>query len=182
MKLTKQHFYFGAILTAVIERNPDAQMVLLEKSDKDKSIYQIQTNHSQNCVMFFKHAQEKTNATDRWLFTFSEKDKSILNDYYKNKIPTFIYLLCRKPDLKDSEIAILKLNEFQRVIDKSNITIKIIKNKNDFYLSITKSPKGDIRFSRNRINKTFDELIDEIIKETNGYYLPCCKNCALVRR
>ena len=53
MNLKIQHFYFGAILNALIEYNPDAkQIVLLEKSPECRNYYSIETNQ-QKCIVFF---------------------------------------------------------------------------------------------------------------------------------
>ena len=71
----------------------------------------------------------------------------------------FIYLLCGVKGLKDSEIAVLRYDEYAEVAHKKNFTIGIKKNYSDFYLHRLKSPKGDIPIPRNRIEKTFDYLI-----------------------
>ena len=125
-------------------------------------------------VLFFKHAFEKTNGSKSWLYQFSEKDKEFLKECHDKRIPTFIYLLCCVNGLKDSEIAVLKFEEFKKVINKGNFTIALKERSRSFDLKINKSPKNDMHIPRGRIQKTFDELINEVVLETNGYYCPNC--------
>lgn len=175
MKGLKQaHFYYGAILTAIMEYNPDASFVLLQPQDHTRKIYHIQTNASQECIIFLKHAFEKQLGSQSWSYTFSKDDKKCLAAYYKQKTPIFIYLLCAVDGLQNSEIAILKYDEFLKVSHKTNFTIGTKKNARNFNLHLTKSPKDDILIPRNRIEQTFDYLIADTIKQSNGYYCPQC--------
>ena len=51
-KINRQHFYFGVILTAILNFNPDASVVLLETNNDTRKVYKIQTNTSNECVIF----------------------------------------------------------------------------------------------------------------------------------
>ena len=172
--LKKEHFCYGAILSAIMEYNPDTPMVLLEKDENSRKIYKITTNTSQECIVFFKYAFEKTDGSRSWVYRFSDKDKEFLKNCYDNKIPTFIYLLCGVKTLKDSEIAVLHYDEYAEVSNKMNFTIGIKKNYPNFYLHRSQSPKDDIHIPRNRIEKDFDYLINNIIEISHGYYCPKC--------
>lgn len=172
--LKQEHFYYGAILTAIMEYNPDTSMVLLQPENDSRKVYRIQTNSSQECVIFFKHAFEKKNGSQSWLYQFSEADKEFLQSCHDSKIPTFIYLLCAVKNLKNSEIAVLRFDEFHEVMHKNGFTIGLKKNYPKFYLHRTKSPKDDLEIPRNRIEKDFDYLINDIVKSSNGYYCPTC--------
>ena len=176
MYLKQQHFYYGAILSAIIEYNPDASMVLVQKDDETRKIFNIETNKSQSCRIFFKYATEKKTTSNSWLFIFSQNDTNLLEQCYIEKIPTFIYLLCVKENLKESEIEILKLDEF-RGLNKSSFTIKLPKRSRSFFIARSKSPITDYPIPRNRIESNFDKLINEVIEDSNGYYLPKCKHC-----
>lgn len=149
-------------------------MVLIQPENNTRKIYRIQTNTSQECVIFFKHAFEKTRGSQSWLFQFSDTDKSFLDECHNNKVPTFIYLLCCVDNLKNSEIAILRYDEFKEVVHKKNFTIGTKKNAQKFFLHRAKSPKDDIEIPRNRIEKTFDYLINDIVESSRGYYCPKC--------
>lgn len=172
--LKKEHFCYGAILTSIIEYNPDTSLVLLQPQNDSRKVYKIQTNTSQECVIFFKYAFEKTEGSQSWVFQFSDTDKQFLCECHENKIPTFIYLLCALDSLKNSEIAVLRYDEFHEVSHKANFTIGTKKNAQKFYLHRTKSPKNDLEIPRNRIEKTFDYLINDIVEASHGYYCPKC--------
>lgn len=179
--LKQQHFYYGAILSAIIEYNPDTSLVLLQPSEESRNKYRIQTNTvKQECIIFFKHAFEKEVGSRSWVYNFSDKDKEFLKECHKEKIPVFIYLLCAMKNLKDSEIAVLRYwDEFSQVINKKNFTISLKKRYSNFYLHRSKLSADDILIPRNRIEKNFDDLINETIKQSNGYYCPKCGRCMI---
>lgn len=172
--LKQEHFYYGAILTAIMEFNPDTSLVLLQPQNETRKIYRIQTNQSQECIIFFKHAFEKKAGSQSWQFTFSDEDKTFLREYHQNKIPVFIYLLCAVDNLISSEIAVLRYEEFNEVSSKKNFTINKTKRGRKFYLHRSKSSKDAISFSRSRIEKSFDDLINEEVELSQGYYCPKC--------
>lgn len=66
---------------------------------------------------------ESPKGSESWTYYFSENDKNILHNFPYNKIPTFIYLLCAVDNLKNSEIAILRYDEFNEVADKKQFKI-----------------------------------------------------------
>lgn len=169
-KLKKNHFYYGAILDSLCQYNPDASPVLMSH-EESRQTYKVMTNTSIECILFFKYASPKTNGKNEddisYLFTFSDDDKKKLKDYQdKYDYPIFLYLLCKQPELKDSEIIILKYDEYQNVEENRAITIRIQKNKNYILLfrKGNKSEENAYRIPRNRIEKTFDELIVDTMK------------------
>ena len=119
--LKQEHFYYGAILTSIMEYNPDTSLVLLQPQNDSRKVYRIQTNSSQECVIFFKHAFEKKEGSQSWVYRFSDTDKQFLKECHENKIPTFIYLLCAVNNLKGSEIAVLRYDEFAEVVERYSI-------------------------------------------------------------
>ncbi|GAA4654475.1 hypothetical protein GCM10023142_16130 [Anaerocolumna aminovalerica] len=178
-KLKKSHFYYGAILDAIFQYNEDASPALILNDEDTRQAYKILTNTSrQECIVFFKYASQpkafnRNENYSSWLFTFSDDDKERIYNYYNNDhLPVFIYLLCSKKELKNSEIVVLKYDEFLKVEDNKSITIGVEKNKNSFYLflPISRSKDDAIQIQRNRIEKTFDELINEVIKEKPRLY------------
>lgn len=173
-KLKKEHFCYGAILTAIMEYNPDSSFVLLQPQNNTRKIYRIQTNTSQECIIFFKYAFEKEESKQTWSYVFSDKDKEVLKLCHDNKIPTFIYLLCGIQKLSDSGIAVLRYEEFNQVSNKKTITIKQKKNSRYFLLHRSKSNQDVIHISTKRIEKTFDDLINEEVELSHGYYCPNC--------
>lgn len=174
--LKKEHFYYGAILASIMEYNPDANFAWLQRNVESRKIYKIQTNNSKECIIFFKYAFEKAEGFKSWLFQLSDIEKGYLKECYEDKVPTFIYLLCGVKDLINSEIAVLTYDEFEKVSHKKNFTISNKKNYPNFYLHTNRYTDDDILIPRKRIEMTFDELIDEIIRTSNGYYCPNCGN------
>lgn len=170
--LTLEHFYYGAILTSIMEYNPDASLVLLQPQNDTRKIYHIQTNSSQECVIYLKYGFEKKEGAKSWQYTFSENDKQDLKEWYEKKTPIFIYLLCGVKTLKDSKIAILRYDEFLDVINKKNFTISLKKGTSKFHLHLTRSLYVEI--PTNRIEQKFDCLINDIVKVSHGYYCPNC--------
>lgn len=174
-KLKKNHFYYGAILDALFQYNPDASPVLMSH-EESRQVYRVMTNTSQECILFFKYASPKTGGKNEqdvsYLFTFSDDDKKKLKSYVdKHGCPIFLYLLCKQPALKDSEIIVLKYVEYQNVEENRAITIRIQKNKNYILLFRKGSKARDNAYQipRNRIEKTFAELADDFMKESTQH-------------
>ncbi len=159
MNLKIQHFYFGAILNALIEYNPDAkQIVLLEKSPECRNYYSIETNQ-QKCIVFFKYASESKQSKNNFHFNFNDMEKKKLIE--TKEINILIYLLCKKDDLKTSEIIVLKINELIQSLDnKNSIIIKL--QKNSPYVDIPiKRQKTTLKIERNRITQSFNKLLNK---------------------
>lgn len=173
-KLNKEHFCYGAILSAIMEYNQDADFALLQRNNNSRKIYKIQTSTSQECIIIMKYAFEKTESSKSWLYSFSVDEKEYIQKCHDNKTPIFIYLLCAISTLKNSEIAVLRYDEFSEVKHKNNFTIGLKKNYSDFYLHRSKSPKFNLSIPRNRIEKSFDDLINEAVNLSHGYYCPKC--------
>lgn len=51
-KLNKSDFYYGAILDALCQYNPDALPVLISH-EESRQVYRVMTNSSQECILFF---------------------------------------------------------------------------------------------------------------------------------
>lgn len=179
-KMKKMYFYYGAILNAILEHNPDASPVLILNDKETRQAYRILTNTSkQECVLFFKYASMKTGVKkdtySSWLFSFSQDDKQKLKIFYnENKLPVFICLLCLKEDLKNSEIAILKYEEYlKKAGEKQSITIGLENGKHNFMLftDLSKSRDDTYKFPTNRITKKFDDLAEEVIRESQKKFV-----------
>ena len=96
-KLKKNHFYYGAILDALCQYNPDASPILMSHEEEPRQVYKVMTNTSQECILFFKYALPKTNGKNEddisYLFTFSDDDKQKLKSYNDNyDYPVFLFL------------------------------------------------------------------------------------------
>lgn len=171
-KLKRHHFFYGAILDALCQYNPDASPVLMSKGEESRQIYRVMTNTSQECILFFKYASPKTDGKNEdnisFLFTFSDDDKQKLKTFNEQEqCPIFLYLLCKQSNLKDSEIAVLKYDEYLNVEENRAVTIRIEKHKNSYLLfrKGNKSRENALLIPRNRIEKTFDQLLEDSLKE-----------------
>ena len=55
-KLKQWYFYYGAIITAILENNPEASPTLLV-NEESKQVYKIRTrNLKEEYILYFKHA------------------------------------------------------------------------------------------------------------------------------
>lgn len=172
-KLKQYHFWYGAILNTIFECNPDASPTLIETTDK-RGIFKIITNTSKKeCIIFCKYAFKKDNTSktyESWSFAFSEEDKKRMQEYYDKNYPVFIYLLCAVDGLKESEIAICTYDEYSVVKNKQIITIGREKNKTYFNLHTERRRETGIHLKRNRIEKKYDEIIDELVNFSPEHY------------
>ena len=144
---------YGAILDASCQYNRDASPVLMSH-EESRQVYRVMTKTSQECILFLKYASPKTGGKSEqdvsYLFRFSDDDKQKLKNYMdKYNCPIFLYLLCKQPDLKDSEIIVLKYEEYQNVEENRVITIRIQKNKTVF-CCLKKEVKQEITHIRYR--------------------------------
>ena len=158
-KLKKEHFYYGAMLNALLEYNEDTEPVILSAND-DRQVFKVMPNKSSECILFFKYARMKSESLN-CSFSFSSDDKRKLREYHEGEYPVLLYFLCIKEELMDSEIIVLKYGEYHQVEKNKTVTFRFEKNKH--YVCLCRKGKGDIRIPRNRIEKSFDKLLFESI-------------------
>lgn len=171
-RVKKKYFYYGAILNAILEHNPDASPTLILNDEETRQAYRILTNSAkQECILFLKYAsckqKNKQNTKySSWIFSFSSDDKERLQQYSKEAFPVFICLLCLRSEKQNSEIAILKYEEYQQVEDNQTITIGLENGKHKFllFLGTSKAREDAFQFSTTRVNKSFDDLAKESMK------------------
>lgn len=180
-KIRKINFYYGAILTAILQNNPDASPTLILNDEETRQAYKVLTNTSnQESILFLKYARSKQkNDVDEnkhytsWLFSFTPDDKEKLKTYYeKTGLPVFICLLCLRDNLNNSEIAILKYEEYKMVLQNQTVTIGLEQGKHNFYLFLgnSKSKSSVYKIPTTRINKRFDELARESIQSNREHF------------
>lgn len=165
-KLKQWYFYYGSIITAILENNPEASPTLLV-NEESKQVYKIKTRNSkEEYILYLKYAscrQGKEQLYNSWVFNFTEDDKERLERYHSKDGVIFIYLLCLKENMQNSEIAVLKYDEYTYVKNKSAITIGAEKNKRNFYLFTgeSKSRSEALLVRRNRIGYSFHKLLED---------------------
>ena len=163
VRFNKYHFYYGAILSALYRYNPDAKPVLLSHDDS-RQVYKVMTNSSQECLLYFKYASGKVSKTNErvanYSFTFSDEEKQKLMQYSQNKQPLLLYLLCKHPISENSEIIVLRYDEYQLVQNHRKFVLKVQRGKKDALMLLGSGIKNDAyAISRDRLYCTFDDLL-----------------------
>lgn len=81
-RVLKANFYYGAILTTILQKNPDAIPTLILADGESKQIYKMITNSSKHeYILFFKYASMNSRTRKNYWscqFTFSKDDKEKL--------------------------------------------------------------------------------------------------------
>ena len=168
-KLHQYDFYYGAILNAILSKNPDACPTLLEIGEK-RSVYKITTNSSEkDIIIFCKYAMIKDNKSDKyksWTFGLSDTEKECIAKYHDNNYPVLIFFLCMEQNLYYSEIAICTYDELENVIYKKCITIGKEKNKKNFLLfRDTKERKNAKQIKSNRVEMNLNDIFADNISK-----------------
>ena len=78
-RVLKANFYYGAILTTILQKNPDAIPTLILADGESKQIYKMITNSSKHeYILFFKYASMNSRTRKNYWscqFTFSKDEK-----------------------------------------------------------------------------------------------------------
>lgn len=178
-KLKEYDFYYGAVLNMIFRYNKDAMTSIVETTDY-KQTYRLTTNKSkQDFIILIKKASVnqriKNNDYKSWQFKLTPTDKKCIEEYYNLHFPIFIFFVCLSDNLNDSEILIANYEEIKNVIDKNGINIGVRNNENCFTLFVDKSRSNAMRIPRNRIEKSFDEIVDNVVQLNPSHYCPNCK-------
>ena len=83
-KLKLSNFYYGAVLNAILEKNPEFSPTLVLYDDDNRQAYKILTEYNENYILFLKYATSrncKKNGYNSWTFNFSQNDKKQLQEY-----------------------------------------------------------------------------------------------------
>lgn len=180
-KVKKYHFYYGAIINAILENNRDASAVLISGDKENRQVYKMLTNTAkEECILFLKYCSDKNRGNTNyfsWNYSFSQEDKKKLRKYNQDeKLPIFICLLGEKKT-GNSEIVVVKYDEFLSCVgERNNLTVGLEAGKHHFLLfkGESKERKNTFKIPTNRISKSFDDLSKEVIKESK--YLRSQKN------
>ena len=165
-RLKQWYFYYGAIITSILENNPDASPTLLV-NEESKQVYRIKTtNLNEEYILYLKHAsckQGREQSYSSWVFNFTDDDKERLKKYHNENEGVLIYLLCLKGNIQDSEIVVLKYDEYKQVKNKNTITIGAEKGKKTFFLFTgeSKARSDALLIKRNRNEYRFHKLLED---------------------
>lgn len=136
MDINKRDFYYGALLSKLVEGK--FAPAILEKELEDGRFYTI-TNDFGTYHMFMKYVsvgiQNRRNET-RWQFNFTENEIDYLKEQTL-KNPTIV-LICGTKQLKNSRAAFLSYDDFKKAIgieyktSDRHITVKHLKHSKYF--------------------------------------------------
>ena len=165
-RINQNFFYYGAILIAILKNNRNASPVLISNDGDNGQIYKACFGESRKeCYLFFKYAKQRqskdTKEYQSWSYSFSKKDKELLHEYDLKGMPIFIYLLGINKKFQESQIAVLSYNEYLRVENKQTVTIGSEPAKHKFLLFIKKTRLDAYEFPKNRIDNSFENLLEQ---------------------
>ncbi|MGG3792525.1 hypothetical protein [Geobacillus thermodenitrificans] len=133
--LSKSDFYYGALLSNLI--NSGFCPAIIEQGE-NRRIYTF-TNDSGEYLIFAKYVSKplprQNEDVQIWQFTFSQEEIEKIRKYEDSNIRHYFALICGRKGLKNSEIALLSLNDIKDCLDVDyqrpsyRITIKSEKGK-----------------------------------------------------
>ncbi|HCF37526.1 MAG TPA: hypothetical protein DER56_00370 [Thermosipho africanus] len=136
--LNLSDFYYGSVLSMLI--NKGLNPILIENSD-ERRIYRIDINEG-SFIIFLKYRKiNKTKKKDymSWNFNFTKEDIEKINEFKKDK--NFkIALILVSDDIKNSELAILDVENIEELMkmNKTNFTITRKKRERAFRIILNR--------------------------------------------
>lgn len=163
IRLAKSDFYYGSLLSVMLSNG--VKPALFEES-KERRIYSFTTNKG-GYIMYMKYVsapiKRKNGNTQLWQFSFSHDEIKTIRNYKEEDKKIIFALICGKKDLKNSEIAILSLNEAKDCLDvnydRESYRISVKCEKNNHGLRVYGTGRADklngkdntIKISRDRV-------------------------------
>lgn len=86
-----------------------------------------------------------------------------MEKYHNENKEVFIYLLCLKSNIQESEIAVLRYEEYKQIKNKAALTIGVEKGKKTFFLFTgeSKARSNALLLKRNRNDYRFSKLLKD---------------------
>lgn len=170
LKLQQRDFYIGAVLSCFFVNNLDSKPSLIENIDNSSQLWRMTTNNSRDFFAYIKYTTDKLpdpkkSTNIRWQFSLTDKDKQCIEKKATlENLPVVLFFLCGMKDLIDSEICVVRYEEYLQVQDKSTITIKKVYEKpnshpRNFFLHIGKKQSEVLPIKRNRIEQNIETLL-----------------------
>lgn len=148
--LNLSDFYYGSVLSMLI--NKGLNPILIENTD-DRGIYRIDVNEG-SFIIFLKYRKiNKTKKKDymSWNFNFTKEDIEKINEFKKDK--NFkIALILASDDIKNSELAILDVEDIEKLMkmNKTNFTITRKKRERAFRIILNRDRVHSIMIPTSR--------------------------------
>lgn len=160
--INKSDFYYGTFLTKVLDNGN--KPALVSKND-GRGIYKLITNKDEY-LLYIKYATKNNKNHRRWAFNYTDNNIEEIKQYMGEGENIIFAYICAYDDLRNSEIAIVELEELKKCIDpecernQSN-RVTIYKKPHSPVLRMYGTARADkkegkdntIHLERNRINQ-----------------------------
>lgn len=166
IKIQKQDYYFGAALSVFFTQNKDAKPSLIESKEESSRSYLMISDTSPTFYLYMKYRVGTSVSKDgslSWSFTFTPKEKQIIQQYIDNNHKTYVALLCSEKEFFNTHIAVLTQNEYIRACaENDTITVKLEKHDKQFKhtFSIISNQKRLFSIKRNRFEGKITDIVD----------------------
>ncbi len=163
-KIQQRDFYFGSALSMFFKHNQDTRPSIIEPIEDCSQIIKMSTNTTKDFYIFMKYTTKQKSLENKnkrsWTFGLSSKDKKIINKYYSEDTPLYLFFICGyNEECKNGEIAILTYNEYNEIKHKSSVTINIKKPRDKhFNVHKGKAEKDTFSIPTNRIEKKITDI------------------------
>lgn len=160
-QLNKKDFYIGAALYTLLQHNKDSKPSMIEKI-QDSAFFTVTTNTCSDVGVYIKYSGHPTSESKRvvsWQIQLTQHDKSILDQAANVNKPCYLILVLGNRELSKTEIALLTLNEYNRLRLKSSFTIR----KERGYYTIMYDYYPHFKVCKNRIGTRLEEINDSEI-------------------
>lgn len=151
-------FYYGAVLSMLLF-NKKFKPALVE-SDDNRQVYDL-SNDKADYRIFIKYRSKKQDIKtidyNSWSFSFTDVDKSEIQDYLDDGYNLFLILVCATTELSGSEIAVVNKQEIKELfsLGKDSITISRKKGEHSFRISIGGGRENAMLIRNNRFEELF---------------------------
>ena len=158
-------FYYGAFLSALLNYGKKKPSLFDRAANKDsRRIYCLTTeNSTEDYIIFTKAVMAQDNKTEKfehWIFNFDKDEIKTLIDLHKGYGNVKLALICIKPGLTDSELALL---DYENAMDCLGVNIGV-KSRTINIKYLKKSKKGEGAMGQGKIGlRAFGSGRDEKI-------------------
>ena len=152
-KLLESDFYYGAILSTLLNNGICPMLI---EGGTDRQVYDFTTDQK-DFRMFAKYRSSPINTKTEdyfsWQFIFSDNDINEIKEYLKSEKEFSLVLVCGADSLKQSQYAILKREDIEKLIQqgKKSLTVSRKKGEHDFRISVGGGRENSLRIKANRV-------------------------------
>lgn len=160
-KIQQRDFFFGAALSMFFKHNQDAKPSLIDTKDNKSQLFRMATDTSEDFYIYMKYTcnelERKRENSHAWQFTFTKNDIEIIERCAQEKALVYIFLICGNIEAFSGEIAIIKKEEYDTIINERSTFI--VKTKGERPKNfIIKIDNTLLTIKRNRIEKKITEI------------------------